>query len=339
MTACNYNRNGRKMRKSDSEKLTFMDFCAGIGGGRLGLELNGMRCVAHSEIDPAPAKTYQLFFDDANNLGDLTQLNIAALPDFDLMIAGFPCQAFSIVGKREGFDDERGQIIYYLTDILTWKKTPYFILENVKGLVNHDNGETLKAILTLLENCGYDVYHKVLDSQYFGTIQMRERVYFVGIRKDIPHTPYQFPDENSRAAQQVDYYLCDERPSYEFDYSNLTFQKYLNNKYNQGQYNLEEILKQDYNVIDWRQSDFRLYPEKSPTLRTGRHGILYTKNGKLCKLSGYEALLLQGFPPHIAQKAIEHKLPDSKVLSQAGNAMSVCVIQQLAEQLLKCLEK
>lgn len=327
------------MTKTDKEKLTFMDFCAGIGGGRLGLELNGMQCVAHSEVDPSPAQTYQLFFDDKNNLGDLTKLNITTLPDFDVMIAGFPCQAFSIVGKREGFGDERGQIIYYLTDILTWKKTPYFILENVKGLVNHDRGNTLKAILKLLESCGYDVYYKVLDSQFFGTIQMRERVYFIGIRKDIQHKPYQFPKENSFMANKVDYYFCDERQNYEFDYNNPTFQKYLNNKYNQGKYDINEILKQDYNVIDWRQSDFRLYLEKSPTLRTGRHGILYTRNGKLRKLSGYEALLLQGFPPYIAKKAIEHKLSDSKVLSQAGNAMSVCVIQKLAEQLLKCLEK
>lgn len=118
----------------------------------------------------------------------------------------------------------------------------------------------------------------------------------------------------------------------------MKLSKYLNNKYNQGQNNLTEILQTDYNVIDWRQSDFRLYLEKSPTLRTGRHGILYTKNGKLRKLSGYEALLLQGFPKEIAQKVIEHKLPDSKVLSQAGNAMTVTVIQKLAAQLLKSIE-
>lgn len=326
------------MTKTDKEKLTFMDFCSGIGGGRLGLEQCGMTCIAHSELDAVTDQTYQLFFDNKNNLGDLTKLDITALPDFDLMIAGFPCQAFSIVGKREGFEDERGQIIYHLTDILMWKKTPYFILENVKGLVNHDNGRTLKAILGLLENCGYDVYYKVLDSQFFGTRQMRERVYFIGIRKDIPHKPYEFPQENSSVAYNADYYFSDDRPNYEFDRQNTTFQKYLSNKYNQGQYDLDKILKQDYNVIDWRQSDFRLYPEISPTLRTGRHGILYTKHGKLRKLSGYEALLLQGFPKEIAQKVIEYKLPDSKVLSQAGNAMSVCVIEKLGKQLLKCLE-
>ncbi|QIM62405.1 DNA (cytosine-5-)-methyltransferase [Pasteurellaceae bacterium Orientalotternb1] len=319
-----------------NNKLKFIDFCSGIGGGRLGLELNGMECIAHSEIDPVPDATYQLFFNDENNLGDLTQIDIPSLPDFDLMLAGFPCQAFSIVGKREGFEDKRGQIIYHLVDILTWKRIPYFILENVKGLVNHNNGETLNAILMLLDQAGYDVYYKVLDSQYYGVPQMRERIYFVGIRKDIKHKPYQFP--KACESKPISYYLSDKR-NYVFSQENTTFQKYLNNKYNQGKYNLNSILEMDYNVIDWRQSDFRLYSEKSPTLRTGRHGILYTKNQKLHKLSGYEALLLQGFPKGIAQMVIEHKLPDSKILSQAGNAMTVTVIQKLAEQLLKALEK
>ncbi|WP_178384760.1 DNA (cytosine-5-)-methyltransferase [Histophilus somni] len=315
--------------------LKFMDFCSGIGGGRLGLELNGMECIAHSELDPNPDLTYQLFFNDKNNYGDLTKININDLPEFDVMLAGFPCQTFSIVGKRKGFEDERGQIIYSLVDILALKQIPYFILENVKGLVNHNKGETINSIVKLLEETGYDVYYQVLDSQFYGVPQMRERVYFVGIRKDIKHKPYQFPEMED--AKPISYYLSDDR-DYTFDEKNETFQKYLNNKYNQGQNNLTEILQTDYNVIDWRQSDFRLYPEKSPTLRTGRHGILYTKNGKLRKLSGYEALLLQGFPKEIAQKVIEHKLPDSKVLSQAGNAMTVTVIQKLAAQLLKSIE-
>lgn len=107
--------------------LKFMDFCSGIGGGRLGLELNGMECIAHSELDPNPDLTYQLFFNDKNNYGDLTKININDLPEFDVMLAGFPCQTFSIVGKRKGFEDERGQIIYGLVDILAVKKIPYFI--------------------------------------------------------------------------------------------------------------------------------------------------------------------------------------------------------------------
>lgn len=316
--------------------LTFMDFCSGIGGGRLGLELNGMQCVGHSEIDPEPDATYQIFFNDRDNLGDLTKIDIQKLPDFDVMLAGFPCQTFSIVGKRKGFEDDRGQIIYHLADILTWKRVPYFILENVKGLVNHNKGQTLKSIIQLLEQCGYDVYYQVLDSQFYGVPQMRERVYFVGIRKDIKHKPFKFP--TPEPIKDIAECLIEER-DYVFDENNPTFQKYLNNKYNNNKVELNNILQKDYQVIDWRQSDFRCYEKKSPTLRTGRHGILYTKDGKLRKLSGYEALLLQGFPKKIASKVIEHNIPESKILSQAGNAMTVTVIQKIAEQLLKVIEK
>lgn len=313
-----------------------MDFCSGIGAGRLGLQNAGLQCVGHSEIDPNPDKTYQIFFDDNSNLGDLTKLDPHKLPNFDAMLAGFPCQTFSIVGKRAGMEDDRGQIIYYLTDILNQKNVPYFILENVKGLINHNKGKTLKSILDLLSDIGYKVYYKLLDSQYYGVPQMRERVYFVGIRKDIAHKEFEFPKPIS--SKPIEYYLSDDR-DFEFDIQNPTFQKYLNNKYNNGQYNINDILKNDYQVIDWRQSDFRLYDKKSPTLRTGRHGILYTKNGKIRKLSGYEALLLQGFPKEIAQKVIEYKLPESKILSQAGNAMTVTVIEQLAKKLLRSLSK
>ncbi|AIK16710.1 DNA (cytosine-5-)-methyltransferase [Glaesserella parasuis] len=316
--------------------LTFMDFCSGIGGGRLGLELNGMQCVGHSEIDPEPDTTYQIFFNDRNNLGDLTQIDIQKLPDFDVMLAGFPCQTFSIAGKREGFEDDRGQIIYHLADILTWKKVPYFILENVKGLVNHNKGQTLKSIIQLLEQCGYDVYYQVLDSQFYGVPQMRERIYFVGIRKDIKHKPFEFP--TPEPIKDIAECLIEER-DYIFDENNPTFQKYLHNKYNNNKVELNNILQKDYQVIDWRQSDFRCYEKKSPTLRTGRHGILYTKDGKLRKLSGYEALLLQGFPKHIASKVVEYNIPENKILSQAGNAMTVTVIQKIAEQLLKVIEK
>nr|WP_315041907.1 DNA (cytosine-5-)-methyltransferase [uncultured Moraxella sp.] len=318
------------------QSLSFFDFCSGIGAGRLGLEQSGMHCVGHSEIDSTTDLTYQLFFNDKSNLGDLTKIIPETLPNFDVMLAGFPCQTFSIVGKREGLDDKRGQIIYHLIEILQKKQVPFFILENVKGLVNHNKGKTLQTILTQLQSIGYDVYYQVLDSQFFGVPQMRERVYFVGIKKDVIHTDFIFP--TTCDSPPIEQFLCDER-DYIFDKNNATFQKYLANKYNQNQYDIDDVLKNDYAVIDWRQSDFRQYRAKSPTLRTGRHGILYTKNQQLRKLSGYEALLLQGFPKNIAKKVIEKKLADSKILSQAGNAMTVNVIQKLGEQLQKAIEK
>ena len=106
----------------NNQNFTFIDFCSGIGAGRLGLEMLGLKCLAHSEIINDSDDTYKKFFADNNNLGDLTNLSYDKIPFSDILIAGFPCQTFSIVGKRTGFEDERGQIIYYLSDILKNKK-------------------------------------------------------------------------------------------------------------------------------------------------------------------------------------------------------------------------
>lgn len=109
-------------------KGTFFDFCSGIGGGCIGLERCGLECIGHSEIDPNPAKTYELFFEDKRNYGDLMKIPPHSLPDFEYLIAGFPCQAFSIVGKREGFCDNRGQVIFGIKNILALKTPSFFYL-------------------------------------------------------------------------------------------------------------------------------------------------------------------------------------------------------------------
>lgn len=318
--------------------MKFMDFCAGIGGGRLGLESLGLKCVAYSEIDKAPASTYRLFFgEEDRNYGDLMVINPNELPDFDIMIGGFPCQTFSIVGQRKGLEDLRGQIIFGLIEIMKAKNIKYFILENVKGLVNHNSGQTIKIILEELNNAGYQVEWKVLDSQYYGVPQMRERVYFVGIRKDLVHDKIWFTFPNEQTTPDIRNYLIDTENAILDPYTDATFQKYLNNKYNKGKFDIEELLAEDYLVLDTRQSDLRLYRGKVPTLRTGRHGILYVKDRQLKKLSGYESLLLQGFPKELADKS-RGQVVEGKLLSQAGNAMTVSVIKTIGQQLLKYIQ-
>lgn len=318
--------------------MKFFDFCAGIGGGRLGLESLGLECVGYAEIDENSIFTYNFFFgEEEKNYGDIMNINPDDLPDFDIMIAGFPCQSFSIVGQRKGLEDLRGQVVYGLIEILKAKKTPYFILENVKGLTNHKKGKTINIIVEELEIAGYQVEWEVLDSQFFGVPQMRERVYFVGIRKDLINDKYKFvfPDGNIETSDIKDFLIDTENKTLD-PYRDKTFQKYLNNKYNKGRFDLDEILKNDYLVLDTRQSDLRLYRGKVPTLRAGRHGILYVKNGQLKKLSGYESLLLQGFPEELAEKT-RGMITESKLLSQAGNAMTVNVVKTIGDQLLKSL--
>lgn len=318
--------------------LKFIDFCAGIGGGRLGLEQLGLECVAYSEIDYATENTYKLFYGEERNYGDLMEINPIDLPNFDVLIGGFPCQSFSILGQRKGFEDLSGQVIYGLIKILKYNEIPCFILENVKGLVNHDKGRTIKIILEELDAAGYRVEWNVLDSINYGVPQMRERAYFVGIRKSFLQDKVWFTWPASIETPTLTDYLIDTENTILDHVNDFTFNKYLNNKYNQGKFNLEEILSEDYLVLDTRQSDLRLYRCKVPTLRTGRHGILYVKDRQLKKLSGYEALLLQGFPRELAEKS-RGKIPEGKLLSQAGNAMTVSVIKAIAVQLLACIRE
>jgi len=328
------------MTTTQTKNLKFMDFCAGIGAGRLGLEKNGLSCVGFSEIDKQAEITYRKFFGEEEiNHGDLTKIDPTQLPDFEMMIAGFPCQTFSVIGQRKGMGDERGQIIFSLIKIMLAKNLKYFILENVKGLTNHDNGNSFRVILQELEKAGYKVFYQVLNSVDYGVPQMRERIYFVGIRKDLVPEDFQFyfPERQPRA--DVKDYLIDTK-ELEFDEKKIayeTFLKYLENKYNKGQYDVKELLGQDYIVIDTRQSDLRIYRNKVPTLRTGRHGILYVRDGKFRKLSGYESLLLQGFPKTLAKK-VDGVIEEIHLLKQTGNAMTVNAIEAIAKELFKTLE-
>jgi len=320
----------------NKNNLKFIDFCAGIGAGRLGLQNLGLSCVGFSEIDKNTERTYREFFgQEEKNYGDLMKINPDDLPDFDLMIAGFPCQAFSVIGQRKGMSDHRGQIIFGLIKIMNGKNLPYFILENVKGLVNHEGGKSLKIILEELDEAGYKVYPRVLSSLDYGVPQMRERIYFVGIRKDLVNENKNFEWPTPVKTPPIENYLVDDN-ELEFDEkkrSYETFLKFIDNKYNKGLFKIDDLLKQEYLVLDTRQSDLRLYRNKVPTLRTGRHGILYVRNRKFRKLSGLESLLLQGFPKSLAEKT-KGKIADMYLLSQAGNAMTVSAVEAVGKSLL-----
>ena len=205
-------------------------------------------------------------------------------------------------------------------------------MENVKGLANHEKGKTLKKIIELLEELDYHVEYKILDSLDYGVSQMRERLYIVGMKRELYKKKFNW--EFKKSISKIEDFLIDV-DNKELDINNETFQKYLSNKYNAGKYNIDELLNNDYLVLDTRQSDLRIYNGKVPTLRTGRHGILYIKNRKIKKLSGYEALLLQGIPEELAEKAKNSETADGVMLSQAGNAMTVPVICEIVKELKK----
>ena len=315
--------------------MKFFDFCAGIGAGRLGLELSGMQCVGYSEISRNAIKTYNLMHDTSNEIkfGNLTKIAPEDLPDFDVAIAGFPCQTFSVIGKREGLNDLRGQIVFRIMDLLVNRKVPYFIFENVKGLTTHDKGMTFKTILSEIEKAGYHVEYRVLFSTHYKVPQIRQRVYMVGIREDLwkQQNNFEWPIE-TQTYTDVSPFLCDE--ANEISKENLEyFIRYINNETNKGQYSLEDFLKEEYLIIDTRQSDLRLYRNRIPTLRSFRDGLYYVRDGKLRELTGYEALLIQGFPQEYAKK-VKGIVSNRHLLLQAGNAMTVGVIEAIGKQLL-----
>lgn len=177
-------------------KFRFIDLFAGIGGFRTALERLGGVCVFSSEIDPATSKAYEIIYGE-KPAGDIRKVNAESIPDFDVLCGGFPCQAFSVAGKRLGFRDEtRGTLFFEIARIAEVKKPKVLFLENVKGLVNHDDGKTLDTIVRVLSDLGYSVDFEVLNSKYFGVPQNRERIFIIGVR-DFYTEPYIIPKRNT----------------------------------------------------------------------------------------------------------------------------------------------
>ena len=167
--------------------IRFFDIFAGIGGFRSGLErAGGFECVGYCEIDKYAKKAYDAIYDTSKEVyyDDSRKIDPETMPDFDLICGGFPCQSFSIAGKRRGFEDTRGTLFFEIARIAAVKKPKYLLLENVPGLLNHDSGRTFAAILGTLDDLGYDVAWQVLNSADFGVAQARKRVFIIGFLRE-----------------------------------------------------------------------------------------------------------------------------------------------------------
>ncbi len=169
----------------------FIDLFAGIGGIRKPYQELGGKCVFSSEIDKFAIKTYEANWGEMPS-GDITKISAENIPSFDILLAGFPCQAFSIAGKRKGFDDTRGTLFFEVERILESHKPKCFMLENVKGLLSHDKGNTFRVMKDILEKkLNYKIYYKVLNAKDFGVPQNRERIIIVGFRNH--NINFEFP--------------------------------------------------------------------------------------------------------------------------------------------------
>lgn len=184
---------------SNKEIFTFIDLFAGIGGFRIAMQNLGGRCVFTSEIDEYAQKTYKINFGETPH-GDITKIDEKSIPNHDVLCAGFPCQAFSIAGRKGGFNDTRGTLFFDVARIIKQKQPKAFFLENVKGLKGHDKGKTLATILSVLrDDLNYYVPEpEIINAKDFGVPQNRERIFIVGFRKDLGIMEFEYPKPTSK---------------------------------------------------------------------------------------------------------------------------------------------
>jgi len=175
-----------------------IDLFAGIGGIRIGFESAGFESVFSNDFEPQCKITYDLNFETSKlHIQDIREIEPNSLPDFDFLLGGFPCQAFSIAGNRQGFDDEknRGNLFFYIAEILKQRQPTGFLLENVKNLKTHDSGKTFQVIQSILFELGYHIKFKVLNTMEYGNVpQNRERIYIVGFKYIEQCMTFSFPD-------------------------------------------------------------------------------------------------------------------------------------------------
>lgn len=318
--------------------MKFIDLFCGIGGFRIAFESVGGTCIFSSDIDKYACETYRENFNEYP-LCDITKINEKTIPNFDILCAGFPCQPFSIGGLRKGFQDTRGTLFFDIERIIKEKRPKAFILENVKGLVNHDKGKTLDIIINKLANringnknsskfkdcLHYDIHYKVLNSKKFGVPQNRERIYIIGFDKQ---TDFKFPTGNKekKLTEIIDYSL--ERNTISPILENNIETHLKNHKKYLEIKDLEYLLA--YEVRKSR-STFR-FDNKSPTLTakmgTGGNNVPILVNQKR-KLSTDECLKIQGYPNNFKIR------PNySQSYKQIGNSVSVPVIKALANEII-----
>jgi DNA (cytosine-5)-methyltransferase 1 len=320
--------------------MNFIDLFCGIGGFRIAFERAGGKCVFSSDIDKYACETYQSNFNDYP-LSDITKIHENNIPDFDVLCAGFPCQPFSIGGLRKGFHDTRGTLFFDVERIIRHNKPKAFILENVKGLVNHDGGKTLKTILNKIgeklngetnnekfEDClNYFVHYKVINSKDFGVPQNRERIYIIGFLKDVD---FEFPKKHIKSINLMD--VIDQNvisnsisPILK---DNIDFHLKSHQKFNEIK-NLKYLLA--YEVRKSR-STFR-FDNLSPTLTakmgTGGNNVPVIVNLQR-KLTTDECLKIQGYPDDY-----KIKFNNSQSYKQIGNSVSVPVVTALAKEISK----
>lgn len=299
-----------------------IDLFAGIGGIRLGFEQAGCKCVFASEIDEAARKTYEANFHDYP-AGDIRNINSDELPEFDILLAGFPCQAFSIIGRREGFDDTvRGTLFFEILRILRDRRPRAFMLENVKNLTAHDNGRTYSIIMNALENLGYCVYSRVMNALDYGLPQKRERIIIVGFRENVM---FAFPDPVPECERKTLADILEADPSAKY---------YVSERIKASR--LARLKDKNYPkpYISHENVSGSVTPHAwSAALRAGASANYLLVNDER-RLTEREMLRLQGFPD-----SFKIVVPYGKIRQQCGNSVAVPMIKAVAHEMIRTLRQ
>lgn len=308
-------------------------FFTGVGGIELGFQQAGFETIFSNEIDERAALTYKENFDDYIVVDDITNIKIEDIPDVDVIVGGFPCQAFSVAGYRKGFEDERGEIFFQLARIIKGKLPRVIFIENVKNLLGHDKGNTYKVIKETLDSYGYYLKTSVLNASEYGNIpQNRERIYIIGFLKEEDFNNYHDIQPIPLETEIADI----------VDFNKKVDDKYYYTKEKTKFYDeLEKAIVKNDTLYQWRRVYVRenksnLCPTLTANMGTGGHNVplILTKHG-IRKLTPQECFMFQGFP----QDYILPELAQSHLYKQAGNSVVVPVIKRLAEEIKNAIER
>ena len=307
--------------------LRTLDLFAGIGGIRLGFEKAGFQTVFSNDFDQKCKYTYDINFKNSKLVvEDIKKIDINDLPEFDFLLAGFPCQSFSIAGYREGFDDKkgRGNLFFEIARIIEARKPMGFMLENVKNLTGHDNGNTFSIIKQTLKDLGYFIKARVLNTMEYGNLpQNRERIYIVGFRNESYRNKFSYPDQIPLTKSFHD--LLQDKVEGKYYYNG----KPLYNR-------IKDYVTDSTKVYQWRRKYVRenkkgVCPTLTANMGMGGHNVPIIKDNKgIRKLTPLECARIQGFPN-------SYKLPDiadSALYKQIGNSVSVTVIEEIAKKIM-----
>jgi DNA (cytosine-5)-methyltransferase 1 len=322
------------IKEKSLQNFTFIDLFAGLGGFRLALSSLGAKCVYSNEWDKNVQKIYAENFGETPDSGDITLVDESAIPNHDILCAGFPCQAFSISGKQRGFEDNRGTLFFDVARIIKAKKPKVVFMENVKNFSTHDNGRTHERVKNTIRDLGYTFFSQVLNAVDYGIPQNRERIYMVCFRNDLEITHFSFP-KPFKLTKHVEDFLLDNEEQLQKLYVNRTDTTLNGNP--DDRYSNTSIR---IGIVNKGGQGERIYSTKgiAITLSAYGGGVFaktggYLINGKTRRLHPKECARIMGYPD-------SYKISNNmnQAYKQFGNSVVIDVLQYIAIQIGRTLE-